>query len=328
MVETVVTLRIFLMGLVALVPSENPKALTVVLPNATSHQHVPVLVWDPHNSGEAGDGAEIKKQLSLAEAPNGYLLHGQEIALARDEGPALSFTGGVSGRANRRLLPAMPRARDAGDFSWVLSMEQLTDGGGQISKEYYGRDPGMVAGRMTLEHGTVKTFGFADTNGAVRAMRFVGMGRGSLRTTRQAVADVAVVEVKYSGWKQGDEVVFELTSLRNGADKQEIHLAADDKGEINVLLGNLSPLSCAALEQPSPAAHFDLYYSLLAHPRDCAGRQLPQLGRAMSGRDVDPGLDRLPTVLQVVSKSACGGDNKGGIARPICMITSFQPPQQ
>ena len=179
-------LRIFLIGLVALVPEET--SLRVIL-RVAHHTHEPVFVWN-------WEDQVLPPRVLYPRPPVLYWpplhLSGQEITIrttARPvwSTPALNYEGGrTGGPSDLRLWNKMPRERRAHDFRWVPSMEILTDGLGFIDLEYYeGKKPELVAGRLEIDRGNVSTFSFADIGGQVRGVKFSGVGRAPMFTMRQ-----------------------------------------------------------------------------------------------------------------------------------------------
>jgi hypothetical protein len=325
------------MGLVALVPSDDLSTLSVIVPS--DHGHLPVFIWDPENSTDLGDGDKIKKELYLHTAPNGYLLRGHQIGHTDEGRQGLHFFTAQPQhqQSHRRMTADMPTARNKADFSWILSMQTLTDGLGFIAPRYYsGEDPAVVAGRLQLTRGVVKTYSFGDVHDQVRALRFVSVGKRPFFSARQAVADVAVVEVTFSDeeWKNmKEEITFSGLRLGDGYREWKVTLHVDeqnDDGNIDVLIGDLIPPLCRLDVEGDegihkPALHYDHYLSMLALGASYEDRLLPTLGEArMAPGSINP--LPLPEVLSVVSrKKDCL--LAGGIARPICMLATFQAPE-
>ena len=356
MVAEVVTVRIFLMGLVALAPANGDRQLTVVLPNAADHDHTAVFVWNPANyDGDKGHGAAIQKRLELRETPYGYLMNGYTIEMEPPGSEPLEFLGGLQGgHSHRRLTAAIPNEGNAKHFSWVPSMERLTDGLGHMDRAYFsGADPRLVAARMKLAYGTAQTYSFADTFRMVRAVRFIGMGKLPMLAARQAVADVILIEVEVPR----AAVIFHVRKLDAKPEDDDVYKVRLEPEEnvatIDVLVGNVTrpPTTCHP-GMPDPALHFAHYNSMLALRSEYHDRLLPRVGEAIMPSDgVDPAA--LPLVLSVVSVGACEDQTpdfeyrssilgstsraraqwkatylrRGGIVRPICMVARFQAPE-
>jgi len=334
-----VTVRLFLMGLVALVPSENPNKLMVVVPDVqtlTQHKHVAVFAWDRRNHDKVGEAVEIATQLNVDGGFGGHLLKGHVITIDPMTADDLRFEGGVSnGPSRRRMTAAMPEIDSAHAVSWIPSMKTLTGGEGSLGKAYVGNDAAVVAARLSLSEkgGRVMTFSFADDGLQVPAMRFVGLGWTPVRTCRQAVADVAVIEMTYREDELPKGVVVFAGHGYGAAPGWQVELTPyleNGQKRIDVLVGNLTPMGGPVKARaPEATLHFDLYNGMLAHPPSYRDRLLPVVGgAAMRADGVDPSYCNLPPLLQAVSRGPCekGLPPKAGIARPICMLATFEPP--
>ena len=345
-----VIVRIFLMGLVALVPTEkaNDNKLMVIVPNVitlTHHNHFPVFVWDKRSYGDnLGEASYIAQDLQLGLKPEeiqfgGYLLDGQTIAIEPMTSNKLEFVGGIGkGPSRRRVAAAMPDVKNAHNFGWIPSMTTLTDGKGALDDRYFGNPKRAdVAGQMQLRArgGRVMTYSFAG-EGTVPSMRFVGLGWTPVQTCRQAVADVAVIEMTYQKSEvPPDGLLFEgrgYDSARTWSVKLKPYVA-DDGDRIDVLIGNLTPMETLSNPSeemtPEQSLHFDLYNGMLQRLPNYRDRLLPVAGGAsVADVDVDPPYCSLARILRLVSKGDCikGVEPKAGIARPICMLATFGAP--
>jgi hypothetical protein len=331
------TLRIFLMGLVVLVPKVNNgdwQNLTILLPSAKREEcpqaHYAVLICDPNSEGckECGDGKEIEEKLRLDIPPQGRLLSGLDISITpTPSGKLVPVTGLYRRRWWHSFTGVVPTPKDIEDIHWIPRLAEVTSGAADIERRLLG--PGEyistteMAARLKLAAGKVKVFSVADVEGQVHSMTFKDSGQPVLRGIKQAVADIIVVELTIN-----NPFVYiygvELGTKRASSGDLLFKLApAKGSHEVEVLLGNLTPLQ--EIVKPEAAAEHFMLYGKLTDP--ASNLPIPYLGfRDKAVAEVE-GNQHLPLVIRAVQKHGDLGvptvcplefGSQGGTNRPIC----------
>lgn len=346
-----ITLRIFLMGLVALVPQEvrGRRTMTVLLQDAQhgSHKHIPVLIYEekrrvcePMPNCQIGDGNKIARLLNRGERSSpGLLLKGVDIEVQNaDTGGMRLLENAYKKRFYHSWLGVVPRTAQAGnDFGWVPRMEDVVPGSHKVRCDVLTAPAGKLAGKLLLQGGHLSSFGLVDVRGFVRSLTFKKPGSvGPLRGEKHALGDTAVVDLKVCG----DEVVIKLKPFADG-EPQTLTLKPDHGLDtVEILLGNLTPL-VKKVDRSKPAEHFALYTELSANPKTPQEIKIPHLGwrrmkirrtaievatpeviRSVSAVGSAPAVSRVRAVPGMAGIS--GGE--GGTNRPICTLAVMAPP--
>ncbi|HVF60880.1 MAG TPA: hypothetical protein VNJ70_13820 [Thermoanaerobaculia bacterium] len=336
-------LRLFLLGLVALVIDSSTKDVWILLldsrdpePICTARPapHHPVLIFErsslpedeKKNKALSGDeGEKIKRRLNLAKQPYGWFLENDVIQITGLKAGALTPVYDK----RPKLLKLPTNQEQAKDLSWAVHIAKEGDIAGTISKDYLDVDEihPDLAGLLQLSkvQGSVKTFSLGRVppdcpkpqedprKGVVPNLKFKDPPRwwGSA-DLNQAVADIIIVELELKDKK---------AKVTAGARSTELVLGGS--GYIDVALGNLTRLPPSAQCEPLHAlhevdAHFGLYMNLVKKAAECNELPLP----AMGPLKVDAALVQPKEIPDFLLELGERGD-VGSLSRPICTTTVF-----
>jgi hypothetical protein len=312
--------RILFSGLIAFVPSEDGKEVTVLLLNvdhayhssdgSSLPGHKPMIVARagsctgqcPTRDSAIAQYVYADKSLSAAqdaleEAVAGggaWVLDGSELSLRKGSStapalPPLVIRSGVRGTSGGQpqLIPTTATERE--DFSWVANMDQLCSGC-TLDTALFGSQPpaGLVAARFTLRSGKVFTWSVARIGSDVTPVHFQRLdGTGSVSSYTQAVASWVSADITVSG--ESIELVEEKF---DGGTGRSMRLAPDANGKVEIAVLNLPPfVPPASPENDAPEAgkHFELFYELEDGAPAAAARLVPRAGAA-------PGAPGYPAV--------------------------------
>ena len=348
-------LRLFITGLVALVPSADGKNLTLVVQElrADDPKHIPMLLFPCKAAGCAYDVAYIAKGLNLKENINndgllfwetetfgGVRMKGMEVFISNLPPGALSLVG--ARRSNRLLdwLGAVPQTRTEGmDISWVPSMKNIVPRAGTMGPQFIW-DPSEkeVAGILKLHdiQGEVKSYSFSKTlesvpgglDTFVRSLSFKTK-HSWIGSPRQVVTDTAVIEIPiYSSY-------IELSVQPFGGSRSDIVKVEPTKGIVNVLIANLTPIPSVEDEKrmvrssassAHSASHFPLYLrlaetsGLLGEDEKSTAPVLGMKSRKILAREAEC---ESPGIIKAVSLRT---HESGGLHRTICTLVTFDEP--
>jgi hypothetical protein len=345
-----ITLRIFLMGLVTLMPQEvkGRRTITILLQEARHehHPHIPVLIYEeaqrvctPMPACQVGDGYEIATLLNRERRSPGILLKGVDIQVQNaDEGGVQLLEGTYDKRFYHSWLGVVPRTAEAcNDFGWISHLEDVVPGSHKVRSDVLTAPAGKLAGRLLLQGGKLSTFGLADLQGFVRSMTFKKLGSmGPLRGEKHALGDTAVVDLKVSG----DKVEILLQPF-SGSPQTLTLEPAEGSDVVEILLGNLTPLM-DNVDKSKPAEHFALYTKLSDNPKTPQEMKIPHLGwgvikirrsavETAATPEVIRSISAIGSTRAVAKAKAMPGmagisGDEGGTNRPICTLGVMAPP--
>jgi subtilase family protein len=325
------TLRLFVMGLVALVPSDDSKDLMLVLQNAShvgTHPHVPVLVCDPQQSNcrmsDRNEWAEIVQALNLDVSGKGagLMLKGEEISLLGPIPGELRVQRGRERHWWHKFIGICPtELLQAADVDWVPAIPEFDPSAGVIDESHLNSpSQKQIAALLPLVgvKGVMMSYHYPalreEHRAYVHSLTFKTKGSGvPMRAVRQAAPDVALIELQIKDPK----VRIELRSFAGAT--RYLELAPRPGGRVvDLLLGNLTPLGGmgAPIQNDSILEHFNLYYRLSEVAPDRP--KLPHIG----DRRVDANrvARELPSVIRLVSRQRGAA---GGVDRPVCTKAEF-----
>lgn len=327
------TLHVYLMGLVALVPSNDGKSITILMQEARReplYVHYPVLIYDKKNlvTVVGDEGKEIKEVLHLRDEPPGFFLNGVDIEFdAKMSGDFEFLKGWHKPSWIHPWIGTVPGSLDeAKDSFWIPEMKRVVPGSEVVRNLYLGNDVSAcdVAARLSLGHGKVSTVNLTSYQTIIHSLTFKKMGGlPVLRGTKEALADIAMIEITLD-----DPKVEIYTREFRGARQKRLSLIPKD-GVIDILIGNLTRLVKPTSE---PAMHFALYQKLSENPQEnvpvphmgmwrsvsegTVGGQLPEVIRSVSG---DP-TDAKGRILYRYNSGESGTD------RPMCTLIIMKTP--
>lgn len=304
-------LRILFTGLIAFVPSEDGKELTVLLLNADHNYHVSDGSSLPHHKplllARAGNctgnctpsdtqiaqfmfadkSASIALASLEAALANGsaWSLSGSEIAINKGSStaanlPPLVFRTDARGTVNGqpRIIPLTADERE--DYSWVANMKQLCASGScLLDQSVLATQPpsGLVAARLRLKSGKVFTYSIARLGANVTPVRFERRdGQGTASSYTQAVASWVAADIAITG----DDVEIVETKFAGGPGRS-MKLEPDANGLIEVAMLNLPPFvppASTANNAPEVGKHVEMFYELNQNKQPAETRLVPRAG--------------------------------------------------
>ena len=298
-------LKLFFTGLMAFVPSQDGKEVTVLLLNvhhdyqssdgtALAH-HKPLLIARAGDcSGQCpkrdadiaqfiyADKSESEALDSLEAAVAGggaWELANSELSLQKGNPndadlPALNIVQNV----RSGIIPTTSAERE--DFGWVADMQQIAPSGYAFNSDLLDSPPpGLVAARLHLRSGKVFTYRVARIGNNVTPVHFERLdGTGGASPYSQAIASWAGAEIEISG--ENVEIVEQKFDGGTGR-SMTLSPAGDGKVEVAVLnLPAFVPPSTPFAGTPDPGKHFEMYYEVAQTPPAQSARLVPKAGAA------------------------------------------------
>jgi hypothetical protein len=298
-------LKLFFTGLMAFVPSQDGKELTVLLLNvnhdyqtsdgtALAH-HKPMLiaragscsgdcptrdtdiatyVYEDQSESDALDSLEAAVAGGGAWALSGSDLSIRKGSATDSDLPDLSIRQGL----RTQIIPTTSAERE--DFGWVADLKQIAPSGYAFNTDLLASPPpGLVAARLTLRSGNVFTYSVARIGSNVTPVHFQRLdGTGDASPYSQAIASWVGAEIAISG-----ENVQIVEEKFDGGAGRSMTLAPDDDGNVEVAVLNLPPFvppSTPFAGTPDPGKHFEMYYEVAQTPPSQASRLVPKAGAA------------------------------------------------
>jgi hypothetical protein len=297
-------LKLFFTGLMAFVPSQDGKELTVLLLNVHNYQtsdgsalahHKPLLLARAGTcSGECPKRDAAIAQFLYADKSQSEALDSLEAAVSGGgawelSGSNLSLRKGSAGapdlpdleiRQNLRTTIIPTTAAEREDFTWVADMRQIAPSGYAFNTAMLDTPPpGVVAARLRLRSGKVFTYRVARIGSNVTPVHFERLdGSGSVSSYSQAVATWVGAEITVSG----DDVEIVDDRFDGGAGRS-MTLAPNSSGQVEVAVLNLPPFvppSSQFSGTPGSGSHFEMYYELAQTPPASSERLVPKPGAA------------------------------------------------
>lgn len=303
-------LKLFFSGLMALVPSQDGKEVTVLLLNVNHDyqisdgtnlaHHKPLLIARagsctgqcPKRDSDIAqflfaDQSESAALDSLEDAVAGggaWALSGSDLSIHKGSSgdpdlPPLVIRNDARGSVNGvpNIIPNSTDERE--DFSWLASLHSVCPDCTLNADVLAAQPPGLIAARLHLRSGKVFTYSIARIGSNVTPVHFQRLdGTGSTSPYSQAVATWAGAELEISG----DDVEI-VEDKFDGSTGRSMTLGPDDDGKVEVAVVNLPPFvppASAATAPPEPGKHFETYYELAETPPAQVARLVPKPGAA------------------------------------------------
>lgn len=297
-------LRIFFSGLIAFIPSEDGKELTVLLLDAThAHhagaavpEHKPVLLARAQHCGGACPKSDVTVSSFLYPDAASGAAAVDSLAHALSQGAVWQLAGsdislGTANDGVRLIRTAMlddkavpDTAAERTDFGWVANLKKIDPFMGEIDQSVFSGTPpeGLIVARLKLTSGEVSTRSIIQVNGKAVPIDFrppTGQESGYTR----AVASWVQGEISVPG----DSLQVVETTFA-GIEKRRMSLRPLD-GVVEIAVLNISsPVPPRRDEPPQPGVHFGRFWDLAANPRSAEQRPIPQLARSsVAQRDWD-----------------------------------------
>jgi hypothetical protein len=298
-------LKLFFTGLMAFVPSQDGKEVTVLLLNVNHDFHTSdgsaLASHKPLLIARAGDcsGECPRRDASIAQ----YVFADQSETAAADSLEAAVAGGGAWELANSELsvrksnadaadLPPLNVRRnlrngivpttstEREDFGWLADMKQIAPAGYQFNTDLLASPPpGLVAARLHLRSGKVFTYSVARIGSNVTPVHFQRLdGTGGTPSYSQAIASWVGAEIEISG----DSVEI-VEDKFDGGTGRSMTLSPDENGNVEVAVLNLPPFvapSSPFVGTPDPGKHFEAYYDVAQTPIATSARLVPKAGAA------------------------------------------------
>jgi hypothetical protein len=330
-------LKVFIMGLIALVDNGHGSITLVLQSTSGQHEHFPVLIYPcGGDCTTPGQAIDIHRHLKLP--PNnlmgnklrtrnatfgGVLLAGQEV----------TFSGTSPGQISQLRVDKLTNIAPFGevplspfngsDFSWIPQMKEISPLASTILPDViYFPSAAKVSGLVRLSgiEGIIKPVHFAsvERNDGLDWVVPVAFRKSSctpIAAIRRALPDVLMLRIPINSAK----VKISVNNFTGGT-PFSIDLSPRAVGEsVDILVGNLTPVGSPKLE--NRLEHFGLYYELAenAASNDRVEGFIKRFGRHVKSIIVNPPLSDVVKVVSVDS-----GPSGGGLSRPMCTFVTFQ----
>jgi hypothetical protein len=298
-------LRIFFSGLIAFIPSEDGKTITVLLlDSGSAHMHAAsTTAIPPHmpmllvsGGGCSGDcttrNEEIAEFLysdvasqsaaegSLAAAVGGgavWRLAGSELRLGIPE-------GGVnlvhSATVASKTIPDTPEER--ADFRWVANLKKINPSIGILNQELFSSAPpaDLVVARLTLKSGDFSTYSVIQIDGKVTPIPFHSPAWRGRKPYVQAVASWVEAKIQVPGDN------LEIVEKKFASDETRSVRVSPRNGVVEMAVLNISrpPVQRQTTALPRPGLHFERFWLLAQHPPAETERAIPRAPRVLTAQ--------------------------------------------
>jgi hypothetical protein len=287
-------LKVFFSGLIAFVPSENGKELTVLLLDApqarhgSSHagiaEHKPVLL--ARAAGCDGNCTRTNRAVSTFLYPDllSAAASNESLALAIDRGVVWQLAGsdlslGIPKEGVKLTRTVSSKGKsvpdnesERADFGWVASLTAIDPAVGKLDPAIFSAHPpkGLIVARLKLTSGDVSTYSVIQVNGKVMPIDFRPLAGNGTSYTR-AVASWVQAEIHVPG----NSLKIVETNFAGGK-KREVSLKPLN-GAIDIAVLNVSqPPTSKRTAMPEPGLHFARFWDLTAGPPASGARPIPQ----------------------------------------------------
>lgn len=339
-------LRIFFMGLIAFVPSQDGKELTVLLVDARQGYvasdgsvippHMPMLLARAGDcKGHCGaEGSAIARILfsgaspdaSLASALNNgaaWQLNGSDLTILPKDAEQKASSAPLRielSRRNGKSVPGNPDERK--DFSWVADLRRI-DPPGTIHPDMLALRPqkGLVVARLRLHSGTIWTYRLVSVDGKVPPLGFKTLQADRVTIDySQALADWVAAEIEIPG------NAVKVVENRFGDGQSRTMDLTPHNGLVELAVMNIpKPSARPDLEGEShrahePGKHFEIYYDLAATGSSKNQRPVPHI--TTSGDVNSPAVHRQETRSELLEALGLSGD-KGFYDRILCPVVQL-----
>lgn len=332
-------LRIFFSGLIAFIPSEDGKELTVLLINAPQAHHAssgvpehkPVLL--ARAAACSGDCPRANTSVAtfLYPGASSRSAANDALALAIDKGVVWQLAGsdlslGIP-RDGVRLAHTAPagkrvpdNAAERADFRWVANLKEMDPDLGKLDPAVLAEHPPeeLIVARLKLTSGEVSTYSVVQVNGDVIPIDFrssTNVGKPYL----QAVASWVEAEIRVPG----DQL--EIVEQRFAGGPARKMSLKPSKGMLDVAVLNVSrPTGRARTSTPAPGLHFSRYWDLAADPPAFSARPIPQVPRIDVEKRDFAALHDDEHKSQLLEKIFPGG--RGPYDQILCPMSQYPKP--
>jgi hypothetical protein len=353
MAAELITLRIFLMGLVVLTSSPDGKKLTILLPQTPdgSSHHYPVLVFPCSNAATCGYQAKTvhehlalpdknfdmdKKLLSFEKETFGAIeMNHSEIA-------AQPLPSGKLNAVRRKSHARMLRwwfnwrgdipdsADESADLFWMPSLAALSPCAAGLTPDEV---PKLIAkGRLAAFMRFDGKLGFVRAFSSASMKEFTSGGCTPPAVNPELDDFVVTMSFAPGLWpfSSQNHALSDVAVIETATTEEVSITITDENGKsitvrpqvgrvTDILIGNLTPRHPIVTCDESDAEHFKMYFSLFD---DCKQPKFPHVGwksTRIAKKSIGQDVKLIPGVLRVVSDE---NDPGGGLARPICSVVT------
>jgi hypothetical protein len=353
-------LKVYILGLVAFLPSPDGTEMTVLMVDARDgyalsdgtwmETHEPLLLARAARcQGDCRDGfhevaeylyqgrpEENVRQLESAILGGAtWPLDGSELSFQiPTEGSSRGVAGlqirghDPSGGDPTQLQGVSQTPREVGHFDWVAEIAALEPGAGMIDPDVLAERPekGLIVARMKLATGEIRTERLVTLENQVVELKFRPLRREKWPSRySQALADRVVAEISVPGC----EVILKEDRF-DGAPGRSITLApeaCDGEVVVEVVLVNLPHDSFAATPSKRPreeiGKHFEMFYELayLRPPNHLRPVPFPSVRLEELEEETEQVRGRQAQGSMLLP--ALGLPRRGAYSRPICPMVQF-----
>ena len=295
--------RILFSGLMAFVPSQDGKELTVLLLSVDHGYHVADGTPLPHHkamvvangncSGDCPKRNEGAASILFPDLSSEAALDALEAAAGGAvwelNGTDLFFRKASSGdpelsplviqrnvRAANSIVPATAHERE--DYSWVASAGQVCPTCVLDPAYLTGIPPkSRIVARFRLRSGKAFTYAVSRHGTNVTPVQFARLdGTGTPSAYTQAVANWVAADINVSA--DSIELVEQTFA---GSAQRSMKLSPDADGKVEIAVLNMPPYVPPVtrnMSEPEPGKHFEVYYDLAQNPPARASRLVPHAG--------------------------------------------------
>ena len=284
-------LRIFFSGLIAFVPSEDGKELTVFLINEPHAHHMSAAMPEhkalmlvraqscegdcPRSDREVSeflypDASPTAAAESLAEAlRNGavWQLAGSDLSLdIPKSGVKLKRVASASGKS----VP--DTAAERTDFRWVANLKEIDPSLGPLNPAVFSDDPpaGLIVARLRLTSGEVSTHSIVRIGDKATPLDFRSISGSGPRHTRAAASWVQA-EIRVPG------NTLHVVEADFGGDAKRTMALTPVNGVVEMAVLNVTqPVRPDPAAAPQPGLHFERFWELAQRPPVAERRPVPQ----------------------------------------------------
>ncbi|MDQ3279789.1 MAG: hypothetical protein M3Q69_00080 [Acidobacteriota bacterium] len=285
-------LRIFFSGLIAFIPSQDGKEMTVLLLNEPHAHHMTAAVPE-HKAmmlvrAKSCEGAcsqsdnEISTFLypdaaSPAAAAESLSKAVQKGAIWQLAGSELALDIPKSGLKLKRVSSADGKSvpdtvAERRDFRWVANLKDIDPSIGPLNPALFTADPpaDLVVARLTLKSGEVSTHSMIRIGDDVAPLDFRSVAGSGPRYVRAAASWVQA-EIRVPG----NTLHVEEQSF--GGEKKRALDLTPINGVIEMAVLNVTrPILPDRTAPPQPGLHFERYWDLAQRPPAAERRPVPQ----------------------------------------------------
>ncbi|HEX2835297.1 MAG TPA: hypothetical protein VHW00_19945 [Thermoanaerobaculia bacterium] len=337
-------LRIFFSGLIAFIPSEDGKRVTVLVLNSSHGHHsnngavIPehkpmLLVRAAGCTGDCPGSDPEVAQFILPDAASSAAADGT-LRRALQKGAVWRLSGsdlhlGIPAEGVRLVhdrsidhLSIPETIAQRTDFGWVANLKDIDPEVGKLDPDLFSPHPpeDLVVARLELTSGELSTYSVIQVNGKVSPIEFHGPD-GKARYFRAAASWVqAEITVP------GGSVTLTESNFKGGAPrKMELKPI---KGRVEMAILNISrPVVPKGPVTPQPGTHFERFWDLTSNPPDVSRRAIPyppgaQVVALKDWKALHPSDDKSRSLLL----AEIFRDSRGPFDQVLCPMSQYSPP--